>query len=198
MTVVVIIVVVLVAAGAAGTCLVRRGVSLPQRATHLPGDSGQRILFPFVATALSRRALDAALRLARAEEATLVPVFLARVPMHLPMDAPLPRQAGVALPLQEAIEHRARRFGVPVDARIERGRTHRHALRETIQNERFDRIVVAASPHDGHGFHTEDVAWLLDHAPGEIVVVRPGTEDQIEPRREQPRPRRALAGVAGS
>ena len=83
-------------------------------------------------TALSPRALDAALRLARAESATLVPVFLARVPLHLPLDAPLPRQSGVALPLQEAIEQRAAQFGVPVDARIERGRTYRHALRQTI------------------------------------------------------------------
>ena len=41
-----------------------------------------------------QRALDAALRLAHAEDATLVPIFLARVPLHLPLDAPLPRQSG--------------------------------------------------------------------------------------------------------
>ena len=27
----------------------------------------------------------------------------------------------------------------------------------------------------------EDVAWLLDHAPGEIVVLRPSKEDQFGP-----------------
>ncbi|MGH3100358.1 MAG: hypothetical protein ACRDPU_05175, partial [Thermoleophilia bacterium] len=60
--------------------------------------SPERILFPFVGRALSRRALDAALRLARADGASLVPVFLAQVPMRLPIDAPLPRQCGVGMP----------------------------------------------------------------------------------------------------
>ena len=76
----------------------------------------RRILFPFVANALSARTLDAALRLANAEDATLVPIFLARVPLHLPLDAPLPHQSGIALPLQEAIEQRCAAFGVPAAA----------------------------------------------------------------------------------
>jgi nucleotide-binding universal stress UspA family protein len=145
------------------------------------GAECRRILFPFVASALSRRALDAALRLARAEDATLVPVFLARVPLHLPLDAPLPRQSASAIALQEAIEQRAFAFGIAVDARIARGRSNRHALRQTIASERFDRIVIAAAPHGGHGFDPDDVAWLLDNAPGEIVVLRPGTEDPLDP-----------------
>src|ERR1700759_4534443 len=57
-----------------------------------PGARGG--LFPFVASGLSRPVLDAALRIARAEEATLVPVFLPSVPMNLPLDSPLPRPAG--------------------------------------------------------------------------------------------------------
>jgi nucleotide-binding universal stress UspA family protein len=133
----------------------------------------RRILFPFLARALSESALDTALRLAHTEEATLVPVFLARVGMQLPLDAPLPRQSAIAIPLQEAIEQRAARFGVPVDARIQVGRTPRHALRETIEHERFDRIVVAAAGHGAAGLGSDDVAWLLQSAPGEIVVLRP-------------------------
>jgi hypothetical protein len=153
-----------------------------------------RILFPFIGGALSRRALDAALRLASAEEATVVPIFLARVPLHLPLDAPLPRQSGLAIPLQEAIEHRATAFGVPVDARIERGRTYRHAMRNTIAHERFDRIVIAAAAHGNRGFDPDDVAWLLDHAPGEIIVLRPSKEDRLRPppsRKARRRPDRA-------
>ena len=91
-----------------------------RRPSRVPVTSTRRILFPFVANALSARALDAALRLARAEDATLVPVFLARVPLHLPLDTPLPRQSAIAIPLQEAIEHRATAFAIPVDSRIER------------------------------------------------------------------------------
>ena len=133
----------------------------------------RRILFPFLARALSEPALDTALRLAHTDDATLVPVFLARVGMQLPLDAPLPRQSAIAIPLQEAIEQRAARFGVPVDARIQVGRTPRHALRETIEHERFDRIVVAAAGHGAAGIGADDVAWLLESAPGEIVVLRP-------------------------
>jgi hypothetical protein len=141
--------------------------------------SANRILFPFAGHALSRRALDAALRLSLAEGSTLVPVFLARVPMQMPLDTPLPRQCGEGMPLLETIEQRAVALGVPVDARIERGRTLRHAMREAIRHERFDRIVVAAASLRSEGFHGEDIAWLLDHAPGEVVIVRPDGDDRI-------------------
>jgi hypothetical protein len=152
-----------------------------RRPSGAPVGGTRRILFPFVADALSQRALDAALRLAHAEEATLVPVFLARVSLQLPLDTPLPRQSAIALPLQEAIEHRAAAFGIPVDSRIERGRTYRHALHQTIDCERFDRIVIAAAAPAGPGFHADDVAWLLDNAPGEIVVLRPDRDEVLTP-----------------
>ena len=152
--------------------------------------SPQRILFPFVGRALSQRALDAALRLALAEGATLVPVFLAKVPMHIPIDSPLPRQCTEGMPLLETIEQRAFALGVPVDSRIARGRTQRHALREAIAHERFDRIVVAAAMGRGEGFQSDEIAWLLDHAPGEVVVIRPAGDDRLSKRRARPRTRR--------
>jgi hypothetical protein len=86
------------------------------------------------------------------------------------------------MPLLETIEQRAAKRGVPVDARIERGRTLRHAMREAIGHERYDRIVVTAGPDDLHG---EDVAWLLDNAPGEVVIIRPAGEDRIGLRRRR-------------
>jgi hypothetical protein len=142
------------------------------RAPRAAPPSPRRILFPFTADALSPGALDAALRLAAAEHATLVPAFLARVSLTLPLDASLPRQCGVAMPLLEAVEQRAAAFGVPVDARIERGRDYRHALRRTLDHERYDRLVVAAETNGGGGLHSDEVAWLLDHAPGELVILR--------------------------
>ena len=155
-----------------------------------PDRATARILFPFIAPALSRRALDAALRLARADGAVLIPAFLAPVPRWLPLDCPLPRQAAAAVATQEAIEQRAASFGVPVDARVERGRTARHALTRAIESERYDRIVIAAAAPGAPGFAPDDVAWLLAHAPGEIVVVRPDTEDdllELEPEAPQTR-----------
>ena len=142
--------------------------------------SAERILLPFAGHVLSRHALDAALRIALAEGATVVPVFLARVPMRMPLDMPLPRQCGEGMPLLETIEQRAVALGVPVDARIERGRTFRHALREAIEHEHFDRIVVAAASARSEGFHGDDIAWLLDHAPGEVLIVRPDGADQLD------------------
>ena len=81
----------------------------PPRAGGAAARRRRRILFPFVGGALSERALDAALRLARAEHATLVPAYLAPVPMALPLDAPLPSACGAAFELLEAIEQRAAR-----------------------------------------------------------------------------------------
>ncbi len=129
--------------------------------------------------ALSKPALDATLRLARNESAVLVPAFLARVPMSMPLAAAIPRQCEQALPLLEAVEHKAAAAGVPVDSRIERGRTYRHALRELIEHERFDRIVVAADTEGVDGFDAADIAWLLEHADGEIVVLRPAHDARI-------------------
>ena len=157
------------------------------RPKKLPTAGAGRILLPFMAGALSQRALDAALRLARAEDATLVPVFLARVSMHLPIDTPLPRQSGLALSLQEAIEQRATAWGVSVDARIERGRTDRHALRQTFEHEHYDRIVLAAAARGSYGFDAGDVAWFLDNAAGEIVVLRPDSDTTIGPPAPAPR-----------
>ena len=48
------------------------------------------------------------------------------------------------MPLLEAVEHAALRAGVPVDARIEKGRTLTHALRRLWEAEHFDRIVAPA------------------------------------------------------
>ena len=197
MTLVLIAIIVVLAAGLVALGLYHRGFLRRHPTLRAPEPESRRILFPFVGSALSQRALDASLRLARAERATLMPVFLARVPLTLPLDAPLPRQAAICLRLQEAIEQRAAAFGVPVDARVERGRTYRHALRQTIANERFERIVMAAASDGGPGFGPDDVAWLLATAPGEIVVLRPGTEDQLVPT--PPRPRRTgLSGRRGA
>lgn len=167
----------------------------PPRSVSASPAISRRILFPYLPRALSMRALDAALRLARAEDATLVPVFLARVALGLPLDAPLPGQAAVFMPLQEAIDQRASVADIPVDARIQRGRTYRHALRRAIATEHFDRIVVAAASGGRPGLSAEDVAWLLEYAPGEIIVLRPGSSDLLvaSPARPRKRSIRALS-----
>lgn len=134
-----------------------------------------RILFPFLGEALTTPAFDAALRIARAEGATLVPAYLAIVPLSVQLDTPLKKQAEVALPLLEAIEQRAATQDVPVDSRIEPGRSVRHAFRLLMEHERFDRVVAPAATN-GDGFSADDVAWLLENVPGEILILRPSRE----------------------
>jgi nucleotide-binding universal stress UspA family protein len=140
-------------------------------------DAVHHILLPFTGTEISRRAVDAALRLSRAEGATLMPAYLAEVPKSLPLDCPIPREAAQAMAMLEAIEQQAAAKGVPVDARIERGRTYRHALARLLSEEDFDRVVVSAGATGTQGLSGDDLVWLLERAPAEVMILRPGPED---------------------
>ena len=133
----------------------------------------RRILVPFTGGELDRTVLDAAIRIARAEDATLVPAYLILVPLEYGPESPMQKQVSVAMPLLEAVEHAALRGGVPVDARIESGRTPIHALKRLWAAERFDRIVVPAPAGRTSGFTPKDLAWMLTHAPSETVILRP-------------------------
>ena len=137
-----------------------------------------QILLPFTGTEISRRAVDAALRLARAEDATLMPAYLATVSKRLPLDCSIPAEAAKAMPMLEAIEQRAAGQRVPVDSRIERGRSYRHALERLLDRETFDRVVVPATAQAGAGFSGDDLVWLLAKAPAEVLILRPGPEDR--------------------
>ena len=138
----------------------------------------RQILLPFTGTEISRRAVDAALRLARAEDALLMPAYLATVPKQLPLDCAIPAEAAKAMPMLEAIEQRAAAQGVPVDARIERGRSYRHALKRLLEGEEFDRVVVSATATGQPGLSSDDLVWLLEKAPAEVLILRPGPEDR--------------------
>jgi len=159
--------------GAGGTLVVVR-----HRRTRRSRGAGhvKRILLPFTGTAISRRSLDAAFRLARAENATLVPAFLATVPRHLPLSAPVPAACSVGMPLLEAIEQAAASAEIPVDARIGRGRTYRHALSLLLDEEPVDRVIVPA-PESRQGLSGDDLLWLLERAPAEVLILRPGFAD---------------------
>ena len=128
------------------------------------------------ATALSEPALDAALRLARAEGATLVPVY-PRAGAAAPARSTCRCQAECdgALPLLEAIEQRAARAGVPVDARIERGDAcaTRCASSSRTSVRRWSSRRARADA--GGGFTPEDIAWLLGERAGRADRPAPST-----------------------
>ena len=81
----------------------------------------------------------------------------------------------MALPLLEAVEHAALRAGVPVDARIEKGRSPTHALKRLWEVEHFDRIVAPAA------------TWklprrVLGQGAGLDADARAGRDDRASPR----------------
>ena len=73
--------------------------------TLVPG-----LTFPY--KKVLRTAIDATLRLAQADAATLVPAHVAMVPMRLSLEAAISSECEAAMPLLEAIEQRATR-GAP-------------------------------------------------------------------------------------
>jgi hypothetical protein len=165
-------------AAVVGAVLVSRsGVRLRR-----PRPGTRRVLVPFTGGTLDPTVLDAAIRLAHAESATLVPAYLLLVPLRYAEDSPLRDEVAVALPLLEAVEHAAHRAGVAVDARIEKGRSTTHALRRLWDVEQFDRIVAPA-PTNGHtGFTLKDVTWLLANSPSETIVLKPTPQPSVPQR----------------
>jgi hypothetical protein len=137
----------------------------------------RRILLPFTGQAISRRSFEAAVRLAKAENAIIMPAFLATVPMSLPLDTPLPVQCANGMPLLEAVEQRVASQGIPVESRVGRGRSARDALRRLLEAEHFDRIIVSADEDPHAGLSYDDLRWLLERVPAEILILRPAPED---------------------
>jgi nucleotide-binding universal stress UspA family protein len=172
--VVVVIVLVAVAIG------VGVGYWLPPHGRRPAADRPQtvrRILLPFTGPEISRRAFEAAVRLAKAEGATIMPAFLVRVPRTLPLDSTLPVQCSYGMPLLETLEQRAAAQGIPVDARVARGRTYRDALRRLLEEESFDRIIVSATESRQTGLSADDLEWLLERVPAEVLILRPAPDD---------------------
>jgi hypothetical protein len=82
----------------------------PRKAAEArPGQ--RRLLVPFADGALDPAVLQAAIRIAQAEDAILVPAYLVVVPREFDLEAPLHRQAEVAMPLLEAVENASLRRG---------------------------------------------------------------------------------------
>jgi hypothetical protein len=151
------------------------------RRRKLSTEGKRRILVPFTAGGLDPAVLDAAIRIARAENAVLVPAYLLVVPRELAPDAPATTQVDRAMPLLEAVEIAALEAGVPVDARIERGRTPIHALVKLWEIERFDQLVAAAPRGRDPGFTAEELAWILTNAPVETLILRPDPSVPVVP-----------------
>ncbi len=148
---------------------------LGRRRTAEARPGAPRLLVPFSGGQLDPAVLESALRIARADGAVFVPAYLIMVPYALALDSPLRDEVEVALPVLEAVELHAQEEGVPVDARLERGRSLRDALRRLWEVESFDRILIPVSPDERTGFDERDIAWILMNAPTETLALRPAS-----------------------
>lgn len=149
-----------------------------RRPRRPPAHAERRLLVPFTGGALDSTVLAAAIRIARAEGATLVPAYLLVLPRSLAEDAPAIQEVTLAMPLLEAVELEALKAGVPVDARIEKGRTPVHALSRLWEVEPFDRVMAPAPSGRAAGFTPKDLTWILTHAPIEALVLRPAPAER--------------------
>ena len=117
------------------------------------------------------------MRLAKAEDAIIMPAFLARVPMSLPLDTALPVQSARGMPLLEAIEQRAtstlaclltRASDAVADPAMRCATARAGAFRPHHRLRRRRSWV---------GLSYEDLRWMLDRVPAEILILRPAPED---------------------
>ncbi len=86
-------------------------------------------------------------------------------------------QCGEGMPLLETIEQRMTSQGVSVDSRVARGRSYRDALRRLLDEEHFDRVIVSATSSPHNGLSSDDLEWLLERVPAEVMILRPAPED---------------------
>ena len=133
----------------------------------------RRILLPFSGHSISRRSFEAAVRLAKAENATIMPAYLVIVPMGMSLEAALPEQCTEGMPLLEVIEQRANAQGARVESRVSRGRSYRNALQRLLAEESFDRIIVSVNDST----KLEDLEWLFHRVPTEILALQPAPDD---------------------
>ena len=70
--------------------------------------------------------------------------------------------------------------GVPVDARIEKGRSPTHALRSGSGTRSTS--TGSSRPRRTGGAEasrTKDVTWILTHAPSETIVLKPSPSGAV-------------------
>jgi hypothetical protein len=53
----------------------------------------------------------------------------------------------------------------------------RHALRNLLAQEHFDRIIVSANEDQRDGLGYDDLKWLLERVPAEVMILRPAPDD---------------------
>ena len=81
------------------------------------------------------------------------------------------------MPMLEAIEQRATAQGVPVDARIERGRSYRHALASLLEHEDVRPGRRPGERHGQQGSPATTWSGCCERRPPRSLILRPAPSD---------------------
>ncbi|HUJ92581.1 MAG TPA: universal stress protein [Gaiellaceae bacterium] len=139
----------------------------------LPEAEFSRILVPMKLGEIGEEMVATAVKLAQERHASVEALFVIRVPLELPLDAPLPEveeqaQASLAEAAALGADH-----GVEVVGRTLRARSIGEAIVKTAAESGADLIVLGSSPRwrRQSRFFSPTVDYVLRKAPAEVLIV---------------------------
>ena len=139
----------------------------------LPEAEFSRILVPMKLGEIGEEMVATAVKLAQERRASVEALFVIRVPLELPLDAPLPEveeqaQASLAEAAALGADH-----GVEVVGRTLRARSIGEAIVKTAAESGADLIVLGSSPRwrRQSRFFSPTVDYVLRKAPAEVLIV---------------------------
>jgi len=138
-----------------------------------PEQEFSKILVPMKLGEIGEEMVATAVKLAQERRATVEALFVMRVPLDLPLDAPLEdleRQAAASMEEAAALGHD---HGVEVTGRIIRARAIGEAIVQAAEESGADLIVLGSSPRwrRQSRFFSPTVDYVLRKSPAEVLIV---------------------------
>jgi APA family basic amino acid/polyamine antiporter len=140
---------------------------------ELPEAEFSKILVPMKLGQIGQEMVATAVKLAQERNAAVEALFVIRVPLDLPLDAPLPDvEAQAAASIAEA-KALGGENGVQVVGRIVRDRSIGDAIVDAAAETGADLIVLGSSPRwrRQSRFFSPTVEYVLRHATAEVLIV---------------------------
>ena len=140
---------------------------------ELPEAEFSKILVPMKLGQIGEEMVATAVKLAQERNAAVETLFVIRVPLELPLDAPMPdveEQAAASIAEARAL---GADNGVPVAGRIVRARSIGDAIVEAAAEAGADLIVLGSSPRwrRQSRFFSPTVEYVLRKASAEVLIV---------------------------
>jgi nucleotide-binding universal stress UspA family protein len=133
----------------------------------------ERILVPMKIGPIGEEVLGTAIKLAEEHGGNVSALHVIRVPIELPLDAPMENaEEQAAASLAEA-KLLASEHGVDVEGQVVRSRAIGEAIVQGAREHEADLIVLGSAPRwrRQSRFFSPTVDYVLRHAPSEVMVV---------------------------